>query len=519
MVKCTALFPKGIEINASVDDSDPESFALARLSTRFRKKFRAGASADSDEVAIRTFLDCNQVCKNVDITLDREIIGNSREFITHALERFTRLHVSNAVQESLSMQLLLSLWRFGPGASNGVPGSHFCHKIDKKWTYTKRVEPFIKLLRNLTPLLASYDRKRNGFIGTEVIGSRTQAVPKNEQTSRLICIEPLGNMALQLAAGTYIEGSLRRYGINISNADPIGKPIEQKRKDLNYLYDKDLLPKKRKNVQSELNCELARLGSVDGTLSTIDLKSASDLITPLLIKTLWPREWYELFMLLRSPVTTIKGHGDIELNMMSTMGNGFTFPMMTMTLASLCYAVERSNNKESQRFRWDSSKWGVFGDDIICPTERFNEVVSCLESCGLVVNNDKSFSTGFFRESCGGDFYKGVDVTPIYIKSLDQPHEVYVAINQLLNWSVKHRNYALWQPLIELVKMLPHSPYLVPEWEDPASGILCRDVPRHYKYLSPAKDFKVLRLTDPDLELLCVLGGYVSSSGDRKSVV
>lgn len=58
----------------------------------------------------------------------------------------------------------------------------------------------------------------------------------------------------------------------------------------------------------------------------------------------------------------------------------------------------------------------VYGDDIICPVEYMDDVVSALEAVGLQVNRGKSFSRGYFRESCGMDAYKGVQVTPLRIK-------------------------------------------------------------------------------------------------------
>jgi creatinine amidohydrolase/Fe(II)-dependent formamide hydrolase-like protein len=134
---------------------------------------------------------------------------------------------------------------------------------------------------------------------------------------------------------------------------------------------------------------LAEVGSIDGSLATIDLKNASDLISMLLIKLLWPSEWFHLFMDIRSPYTKIvdetneKSHW-IELNMMSTMGNGFTFPMMTLTLLALVYAVQ--SRRESRRLFVDFSETAVFGDDIIVRTEDYEPLVQTLSDAGLTVN-------------------------------------------------------------------------------------------------------------------------------------
>jgi hypothetical protein len=63
----------------------------------------------------------------------------------------------------------------------------------------------------------------------------------------------------------------------------------------------------------------------------------------------------------------------------------------------------------------------VYGDDIIIPVNYTDAVVDTLESYGLKVNIDKSFRFSQFRESCGGDFYDGVDVKPIYAREV--PHD------------------------------------------------------------------------------------------------
>jgi hypothetical protein len=58
----------------------------------------------------------------------------------------------------------------------------------------------------------------------------------------------------------------------------------------------------------------------------------------------------------------------------------------------------------------------VYGDDIIVPTEMAPLACNILETFGLKVNPDKSFWTGKFRESCGGVFYDGEDVSNVYLR-------------------------------------------------------------------------------------------------------
>jgi len=60
----------------------------------------------------------------------------------------------------------------------------------------------------------------------------------------------------------------------------------------------------------------------------------------------------------------------------------------------------------------------VYGDDIIVPVDTLVHVIRYLEAFGLKVNTDKTFGTGKFRESCGGDYYDGVDVTPVRVRRI-----------------------------------------------------------------------------------------------------
>jgi hypothetical protein len=55
----------------------------------------------------------------------------------------------------------------------------------------------------------------------------------------------------------------------------------------------------------------------------------------------------------------------------------------------------------------------VYGDDIVVPSEDVHIVGRALESVGLKVNYAKSFSRGWFRESCGMFAFAGYEVTPL----------------------------------------------------------------------------------------------------------
>lgn len=150
-----------------------------------------------------------------------------------------------------------------------------------------------------------------------------------------------------------------------------------------------------------LNQELARKGSIDGSLATLDLSNASDTIATELVRRLLPPDWFQLLMDIRSPHYLEKGEWH-ENHSFSSQGNAFTFPLETLIFWAL--------GKVTCDFIH------VYGDDIICDTASYHDLVELLEVCGFTCNLEKSFASGPFRESCGADYINGVDVRPIYYK-------------------------------------------------------------------------------------------------------
>lgn len=205
--------------------------------------------------------------------------------------------------------------------------------------------------------------------------SRLQFVPKNAKTYRSIDTQPTLNTMLQMGIGTYMTQRLARYQIDISDQVP--------------------------------NQQLAREGSISQKLATIDLQSASDTISKELVRFLLPDEWYALLRAASCGVTEHRGQL-IHLDKFSAMGNGFTFPLETLIFWALVASVCED---EVDQVR-------AYGDDIICPVTRYDEVVHILEVAGFTVNKRKSFHTGPFRESCGADWYFGIDIRPYYQKTL-----------------------------------------------------------------------------------------------------
>lgn len=201
--------------------------------------------------------------------------------------------------------------------------------------------------------------------------NRVEFVPKNWKTQRTIACEPMGNIPFQLAFDTYAKRRLRKVGIDLRN--------------------------------QSFNQELARLGSLDGSLATVDLEAASDTVAFNTVAWLFPQEWFKFLQDVRSPLWKGEDGTYHTYAKFSSMGNGSTFTIETLVFAAASYACG------SRRFK-------VYGDDIVIEAELAEPLLRLLNFFGFRVNKDKSFSQGPFRESCGTNWYEGVDITPFYLR-------------------------------------------------------------------------------------------------------
>lgn len=464
--------------------SPSRAYAVSRQTERAEKRADLGDSSLSQK-AVDDFVSLNGIVGSTCITLPDDLLHNSRLFVRTILERYSTAASELNIQVSLDRTHLLELWRFGPGASFDTRGTHAAQKIGSAWTATSSAIPEVRRLRRNHPYLHARD-SMEGCPIREVRGSKLSTVRKNQEKDRTIAIEPLGNMCLQLAAGEYLTGALKSIGLDITKQQPLNKAMAQE-------------------------------ASIFGLLCTVDLKSASDMIHPELVRLVLPPEWYEYLMSIRSTETLLPNGEWLKLNMISTMGNGFTFPLMTLLIVSLIYGYRCISDKASPTLWIDWKHTCVFGDDIIIPTHEFDGFCQVLKGAGLVVNRDKSYFEGPFRESCGGDYYLGDDVTPFYVESLKNDAEIYVALNKMSEWSGKV-NLFLPTATEFLFRELGHPAYLVPEWESPTAGFRCTQVSRRYKKLHPVPFRRKLEADNFFLLPLACAGYVTTDLGGIKSI-
>lgn len=165
-------------------------------------------------------------------------------------------------------------------------------------------------------------------------------------------------------------------------------------------------------LNQETNKELARVGSISGELSTIDLSMASDLIKLDLISKVFPEDLFREIMISTTRFISLPSGRIFRKTRLSSMGSAVTFPVLTWVCYCAAYSVVRQSFSEEYARKHVSA----YGDDLVVPTSSVSCVISFLESIGLKINRQKTFSSGYFRESCGKDFFRGHDISPVYIR-------------------------------------------------------------------------------------------------------
>jgi hypothetical protein len=289
---------------------------------------------------------------------------------------------------------------FSGGASTSRPRtvSHPATKYVGKSHVTSRALDVFNDTLSMMPLWqqSQESQEKDQLLEIEVVpGNVLFTVPKKSDIDRVACKEPDLNMFIQKGIGRYFRKALYKHGINL-------------------------------NDQS-INRSLAWKGSVSDELSTLDLSSASDSVTRELVFMMLPPFWFTLLDSTRSPVTNIDGE-EHRNEMFSSMGNGFTFELESL----LFYVLARA----TAYFRGVSGVISVYGDDIICPKGMSHDLVSVLKFFGFTVNSEKSSFEGPFRESCGGHYYNGLDITPFFIrKPIDTIVDLIHTANSLRQWS------------------------------------------------------------------------------------
>lgn len=347
-------------------------------------------SADAREAAAwNKFLEAEEQCRQTNSRFRARLRGETStpaiECILHLAQQKIAAWLGTLDPRSWALRC-----RFGPGADNLTQGSRVSpyHKLSE----LSSTEDFLDGAARLALDHPSWKRYLNGIhpvvghgpVGSvdvlAVPGNRITFVPKTALIDRSIAIEPRMNIFAQLGLGALIRSRLKRIGLDLDTQEP--------------------------------SRELAWVGSRFGTVATLDLSSASDTLAREVVRDLLPLPWLTALEWVRSKSGTYRLNDVdhvVKYEKFSSMGNGYTFELESMIFYALALAC-------CDYCRDDSSLVRVFGDDIAYPARSVEQLVKALEYCGFTVNPRKSFASGPFRESCGADFFNGVNVRPYFQK-------------------------------------------------------------------------------------------------------
>lgn len=277
--------------------------------------------------------------------------------------------------------------RFGPGAtvSDSYGRTTVLHKMSSLPTFTPSAFGYLvpwSGTKWASACAARWD------VPETARGNVYFTAPKTALVRRPCAKEASINGFYQLGTGDYLRRRIKLRGIDLRTA-------------------------------KELHMFIAQVSSLTEEHATIDLTSASDTNALALVRALASPRWFNHLTDLRSPFTRVNGKW-VRLEKFSSMGNGFTFELETAVFMAICLAVDPTLTPGHDLH--------VLGDDIIVPKGIANDVIWALKFCGFETNKDKTYVSGSFRESCGGDYYLGVPVRGFYLEKVPNEPQHFIAI-------------------------------------------------------------------------------------------
>lgn len=373
-------------------EADPISIGSIRQLTYFFKKIKEVCNDERIEKALQSY---RVVEQELSTYVFPEQWRNIYSIVSSCL--WSGLNEFNSFE---------ALPRHGPGAVfEQVRGADKFPLTRSSWT--ERLDEFFPFDRYCAPNLNFYNEEDYTW---SCEGSKpvfVLAVPKTALKPRLIGEESVANM--------YCQQAIKRWTYD-------------------FLENGDCLSKRHINfTNQEINKRLALKHSFTRKFATLDMSEASDRVPLTNIKLMLecsPNYLEPLlscraeYALVPTVVSQIHKGPDkcpcdlVHLRKFASMGSACCFPIEAMYFYTICVCAllgpdstpSYSDIKSASRKIW------VYGDDIVVPSVHVESVTSALVAFGNKVNVDKSFWKGFFRESCGMDAYKGVEITPVYMR-------------------------------------------------------------------------------------------------------
>lgn len=361
-----------------------------------------------------------------------------------------------------------NLCRFGRRASVGIPAREACEA--SRWELpisgsSEQISWFDAVMRDVDCVqeywINQLESDPNRSLYQETSSLKLTLVPKTFKSLRSIMPNTTIGSFMSFGLGEMMRRRLKRVGCDIST------------QQMRHRY-------------------LAKSASLHGLHVTLDLSAASDSISVQLVQRLLPPDWFDILTKSRIGVVELPDGSLCESQTFCTMGIGYTFPLQTLIFLALLTSIQAI-----LYHRLDRRTISVYGDDMIYAVRMHSQVLTVFEELGFVINVDKTFHEGHFRESCGGDYFHGVDVRPFqprndsaFVGSRTYEAILYKYINGLLmRWSEYEVCTTLRYLLSEVVRVAGKAKVVPHDYPDEA-GIKCT-TPGCWDFLSSANSAKL----------------------------
>lgn len=380
------------------DHADAWSFRDSYQATLFLAKSNfLKLDANREEVALKKFFEFEELCGNTNnrfrnLSFDPSFNGSNVWLLSAVTRKMDRILGDFSAEEFVES----SNW--GPGVTLDLNGSEVSpvNKFQDEPGITREAYSFVSpWFSTAYPVWYQHilDRSSSTELASALTfhrGNKVITVPKNAKTDRVIAVEPGINLWFQKSIGSMIRRRLRRVGIDLNSQAP--------------------------------NQRLAHRSSISNRLATVDFSSASDSIARELVREITPPKWFDVMDRFRSKCGIVDGLPRYWKKF-SSMGNGFTFELESLIFYAAAVAC-------CEYAGLPDTEVSVFGDDVVIPSDVYELFSQFCSFLGFRVNNQKSFHSGYFRESCGVHYYDGIDCKPVYLKvGLTNAQSVYKLAN------------------------------------------------------------------------------------------
>jgi hypothetical protein len=384
-----------------IDEPCLESIDSIMQLTALVGKMKMESSPSRQRAAVRAFIEADEACLDWDLTtpasLLNEMVVVSTQVILPALKMANKTIASD---------------QFMPKHGPGTTADHLLgNKKYDLWYWPEHLEERFPWDKWAIPNhrwidhKSSFDDKWNElpWVGPDYAGqpqdpslpAELLLVPKTMSAMRVIVREPTSLQYMQQGLMSTLIEAYETHNTQLGFTD------------------------------QSINRDMARHGSIHQDNATIDLSEASDRVTYLQAASVFscvPDIW-EALDATRSPEVLVNGEV-FPIHKFSSMGSAVCFPVeASVFLVGIYMAIKRHHRKTNPWFdltpkfiRSMNGKVRVYGDDIIVPIEYLPSVSETFSDLGWKINQNKTFGTGKFRESCGGDYWDGNDVTPTRVR-------------------------------------------------------------------------------------------------------